>query len=427
MTYEFEYLMSSLSFVASGIPMAEPSTNIDFNKVYELALKHSVMPMYAYAMGFSDVNFISKDAAASMKKLAQDIMLSAYIKKINVLNILDKLRASAVEAIVLKGFALSNCYFIPDARISGDTDIYVGTELEQRTLDFFSGEGFTVDKRNKYQKESKCYNNQCGLVEVHAAMYDDLTKNIWFEQLTEKDLIKEPYIRIEAEGKHFLTLGYTDNMIYISLHLIRHFISSGISLRQMLDVTLFYVKNKDRINLSRYWDTMTKLHYKTLINTVFSASVKYFRLPDEWLQILTEEVPDEIEIMLLNDLEEGGYLGSDDAINRIDGKSMYSKTKGIEKRSYLTHKIFLLKRFITFSLPALFPSVAELKNKYPYAKKYPVLLPAAWMHRLIFGGISSIRNKRFKTEIVLNEKNISEAGIKRMEMFRKLNMVSKDT
>ncbi|MBP3360168.1 MAG: nucleotidyltransferase family protein [Clostridia bacterium] len=426
MTYEFEYLISTLSYAAVGRPVSKPSEAIDWRKVYSLAVNHSVIPMFAYAFGFSDIDFISEDAAASMKKQAQDIMLSAYIKKINILNMLDKLNKNAAKAIVLKGFALSSCYFVPDARISGDTDIYVGTEAEQKTLDFFTEQGFTVEKRNKYQKESKCYNAECGLIEVHAAMYDDLTKNIWFEHLTEKELIKEPYIRVETEGKYFYTLGYTDNMIYIALHLIRHFISSGMSLRQMLDVTLFYAKNKEKIDLARFWDTMTKLRYKTLINTVFSASIRYFRLPEEWMELLTEKVSADAEMMLLDDLEEGGYLGNDDAANRIDGKSMYSKAKGDEKKSYFGHKLFLLRRFFVFALPALFPTAKELKLKYSYARNHPFLLPAAWIHRLIFGGFSAIRNRKIKTEIVMNEKSMSEAGIKRMEMFKKLNMVDKD-
>ena len=74
---------------------------------------------------------------------------------------------------------------------------------------------------------------------------------------------------------------------------------------------------------------------------------------------------------------------------------------------------------------ALFPTTETLAQKYPYVLKYPVLIPYAWLHRLIFRGSKAIKKGVLTSCIVMDEDKINEVGKERVRLFLKLNMLEK--
>ena len=72
---------------------------------------------------------------------------------------------------------------------------------------------------------------------------------------------------------------------------------------------------------------------------------------------------------------------------------------------------------------ALFPSKDDLAQKYQYIQKYPILLPMAWLHRLFFRGSKAVKNGALTTYMITDEQNMSAEGKKRIQMFRKLEMM----
>lgn len=415
--------MSTLSYVAIGKKPEPPRDGLDINALFSLAEKQSVNHMLDCAAGLSGVHIFDEKLCSARKTYIQNVLVGAYYRKINVLKMLRYLENNLISPIVLKGFSLEDVYFMPDARISGDTDIYVGTEAEDKTLQLLFKAGFDVKKRNKFQKESVCQNKSCGYVEVHAAMYDELTTSVWFNGTVEKDLICEPFLEKSADGFSYKTLSPTDNMIYITLHMIRHFISSGMSLRQMLDVTLFYMHKHEEIDTKRYWKQLAEFGYDNAVNTIMSATVRYCRLDSEWFKLLPAEADQEAEIMVLDDLEKGGYLGYSDFYRRLDAKLLYNKNKSSANGNKKSSNFLLIRRFLTFYIPALFPTREELEEKYNCVKKYPVLIPAVWLHRLVVGGIRSIRDGKVKVGVAVNKNKASNESKSRMQLFEKLKML----
>ena len=72
---------------------------------------------------------------------------------------------------------------------------------------------------------------------------------------------------------------------------------------------------------------------------------------------------------------------------------------------------------------AMFPTKETLVKQYPYVHKYPILMPWAWLHRLIFRGSRAVKKGALTSYIVTDESKVSAAGKDRVQMFRKLKML----
>ena len=66
---------------------------------------------------------------------------------------------------------------------------------------------------------------------------------------------------------------------------------------------------------------------------------------------------------------------------------------------------------------ALFPSARTLENRYPYLKKHPWLLPAAWAHRIF----------KYKKETAKSKDDSAREAVKignrRMELLRQYGVI----
>ena len=104
---------------------------------------------------------------------------------------------------------------------------------------------------------------------------------------------------------------------------------------------------------------------KLLAAGVFRIGEKYLGLsmPEAWRALNVDEGP------LLADILASGLHGKAD-----------------ENRSYsarITFNTLATGRVNNGLFFFLFPGVEYLQSAYPYAKKHPILLPVAWVHRLL--------------------------------------------
>ena len=67
----------------------------------------------------------------------------------------------------------------------------------------------------------------------------------------------------------------TDQLLCLTLHMIKHFIEGGLSIRMMLDLALHYVKCKEHIDPTRYWNALKQLHYAELVGSVLWIMIKH--------------------------------------------------------------------------------------------------------------------------------------------------------
>lgn len=170
---------------------------------------------------------------------------------------------------------------------------------------------------------------------------------------------------IEVDG--FLTMLPHEHLLYLLLHAYKHFVRSGIGLRQFCDIGLWARAYHTEIDWQRLHEQCESIHA-----AIFAAAA--FRIARDYLGIefdLSAPWSDAVDVEpLLHDSLCGGVYGSNDLTRLHSSTVMLNAVKA----SRTGEKSSILR--------TVFPKRAYLERRYPYLKKRPYLLPVARVQRL---------------------------------------------
>lgn len=420
MTYEFQYLMHLLGAASKGISAEPPKQKLEWNRVFELSQEQMINPLVGYALKKSPSTGCPEEEA---NKIIADSFSAAVTecgRRGLVISLLEEMEENGIYAFVVKGFSVSSVYASPETRISADTDICISPEDEEKTTEFLKNRGFEIQPRWRNGHHFKALHPHMGLLEVHIRLYDEIVEDVWFDEIDVNSLICQQHQRIITPDGAYYTLGDTDQLIFMVLHMIKHFISCGMSLRMMTDVALFVSANKDVIDSERLWNVMKKLKYDVLLSAVIHATIIYCGFSAEDFAGLGEYDPDKVEA-LLDDLEKGGWLGKNSYETRQESWQEYSRRLISKRKSRFSYWLYMFRWQNGFGFETFFPSVKSLVKNYPCLDKSPWLLPFVWIHRLLFRSFE--KGRKTKEKIVFNEHRISEESKKRVELFGLFEML----
>lgn len=170
---------------------------------------------------------------------------------------------------------------------------------------------------------------------------------------------------VEIDG--FLAMPPHEHLLYLLLHAYKHFVRSGIGLRQFCDIGLWARAYHAEIDWQRLHKQCESVHAATFAAAAFHIAGDYlgieFDLPAPWDGSIDVEP-------LLHDTLCGGVYGSND-LTRLHSSAV---TLNAVKASRTGEKSSVLR--------TVFPKREYLERRYPYLKKRPYLLPVAWVQRL---------------------------------------------
>ena len=204
------------------------------------------------------------------------------------------------------------------------------------------------------------------------------------------------------------TLGITKHFTYIFYHMIKHFIPGGIGIRHLLDITLFYNKYENEIDLNEFYENMHILGYDMFCKAIFRLCIDLFDmkasvLPDEY------EIDKNLYNKLIDDIVDAGVFGNK-TIERIKARNIIKQTY-YEGDKVQPSKIKVL-------LNTLFPKAEAMSDNYVNARKYKFLLPVAWTQRAIHHFVCKIK---YVDEPSLSQKTKSVED--RMRLLKELDLM----
>lgn len=422
MTNEFKALMQLVGAAAQGKALQKLPDDLDWARIERLANEQAVQTLLGYAPRLSPALDCPAELRESLVSQMRQEAFSNHAWKHSTLQLLAEMNAAGIPALLIKGYAVADCYAAPDCRMSGDTDLLIEPKNEKRACAFMKANGFAVEHRWTNGHHDVCRHPQLGCVELHVMLYDEIVEDVWFGRMDGREFVSESAIEVATQDGSYRTLGYTDHMIFLMLHLIKHFIMTGMSLRMMLDVALFFSHNAERIDSVRFWKTMESLKYGTIAQSILWAMVCYCGIDQTSLPGLCGDCPESVE-MILDDLESGGWLGKIDEKAREEGWYEYNRQLLMKNRSKAQYLLFMLRWKIGAYLKALFPSRKTLAIRYPCVQKSALLIPLVWLHRLIFRGSRAVKKGALTTYIITDEKKIGTSAQERVQMFKNLGMM----
>lgn len=350
----------------------------DWLGLFECAEKHHVLPMI-YEAVYDCPAARELDLAFLLpfkRRTIQQVTLQA-IKTGAFLQLYAHLQKAGIRPLVVKGIVCRALYPDPDARVSGDEDVWV--QPEQFSACHEALLAFGMQPAEPEKDIETAYEVAYGkpgsplYIELHKSLfppdseaYGDL--NRFFAGAHDHADV------VSVQGAAVSTLNSTDHLFYLICHAFKHFLHSGFGIRQVCDIALFANAYGDGIDWPRLLAQCTEIHAEKFTAALFHIGEKYLGfspekacLPPQWTEIAVDETA------LLEDLLSGGVYGAADR-NRLHSSTITLNAVAAQKQGGKA------KRNV---LKTVFPSAKALSGRYPYLKKYPFLLPAAWGDRLL--------------------------------------------
>ena len=324
-----------------------------------------------------------------------------------------------IECCVLKGETLAALYHTPDSRISSDTDILIDPKRLDDAIAILNELQFTIEPHAPTSHHIRAVHKHMGLVELHFRLYDELYEEAWFDN---QAFITEGYRALTtANGYQLPVLGITDGLIYVVLHYVKHFLTQGVGIRQLMDLLLYMQQYDKEIDWDRFNDLMIRLKYKKFIEISIGIGVKYLNFSEASLPDYTGA--EDTMMKILTDMEQGGVFGKNTE-DRHGFYLQYTKARFDSFKSE-TYQDYMKKWYRPNSSKLVFPSVKVLSLAYPYLNKRPYLYFAAWIHRLFATIIHVLKGKKTLSGIRNLENQAAENAViqDRMNLIHELDMI----
>lgn len=394
---------------------------IEWPAVVRYAQEHSVLPLIGCAL-LCDPNIPCPDLLRQqLVEMVRGQSGMNLVRKQRTLRLIAELEALGVDVKLIKGYALGRCYAFPECRISTDIDLLIPEEQEELVYGHLREKGFLVEPRGKTGHHAVCLHPKLGKVEVHVQLYKEIVRDAWFQGVPKNEMLSEEPVRVTDEDLSYTTLGHTDNVIFLTLHMVKHFIRSGLSVRMMIDIAQFFASHRNEIDWQRYWNLMEMLQYKTLIGSVLWAMIDTgcFDLTD--FPGLQKEQPGCVAL-ILQDLELGGNMGIKEN-GRIIESYEYTRLVLRRQKSPLQYRLYMLKHKLRSAWNHMFPDTEQMQTLYPVLRKQKWLMPFLRLHRMIAYPLMKIRAGAMKDQIRTEGAELPPEAKRRIEMFEALDML----
>lgn len=189
---------------------------------------------------------------------------------------------NGIRCAVLKGAAVAAYYSSPVLRRAGDIDIYVpDSDQFEKAGQVLSDNGF-IREQESYSLHHVGFMGESGIeTELHSALvepFDDDHINGMIQAFEENLTYTEVMVR---DGLKLPALSDKNNAVYLMLHLLSHFLGEGISVRQLVDISVIFNHINDEKSRRYFSDFMIQAGLKTFAVTVCGYCQRYLGLsPD---------------------------------------------------------------------------------------------------------------------------------------------------
>lgn len=344
---------------------ALPAESVDWPAVFALAGQQKLLPIVFEAVRKSPAAAENAALFAAVKQQVIAQVMHQTVRASEFSGLYRKLRAAGLHPIVVKGQLCSCLYPLKDHRISADDDILIPDGELFACHEQLLANGLTTDT----PADELPMADEVPYTKDGSPLYIELHRHLFDSAEDAHDELNHFFTDINPiEMDGFLAMPPHEHLLYLLLHAYKHFVRSGIGLRQFCDIGLWARAYHAEIDWQRLHDQCASVHAATFAAAVFRIARDYlgidFDLPTPWDASIDVEP-------LLHDTLCGGVYGSN-GLTRLHSATV---TLNAVKSSRKGRKSTVLR--------TIFPEKAYLESRYPYLKKRPYLLPVAWAQRLV--------------------------------------------
>ncbi|MBO4894800.1 MAG: VanZ family protein [Clostridia bacterium] len=283
--------------------------------------------------------------------------------------------AAGAEPLCVKGIICRSLYPEFDLRISSDEDLVAQKDDFEKCKAVLLDLGFEIYNDSDGSYETGFLHKQSGcMIELHRTLFPE-DGGVYSRFNSALGNLFERPASLRVERTEIFCPRADIHFLYLVLHAFKHFLISGVGIRQIADISLF--AKAGRIDWQFVFDSCKELNLTGFLSAVLVIGSQYFGFDTDI--VTSPDFQKDIDCEgILEDILNGGVYGPNDLDSIHSGIitfNEYASSLGIEKKRS----------------SALFPPKEKIMKKYPFTEKHPVLLPAAYIARL-FGYVFSRRS-----------------------------------
>ena len=377
---------------------AELQDPIDWTGLFQLADRQHVLPLILESVWRHPG--VPQELLSSMRFVAADTVIRQARRTISFLDLYRYLSDRQLYPLVLKGLICRCLYPQPDDRPSNDEDLLIKPAEFNAAHEALVSYGLRCSEAEPSSSMHEItYVGKNLRIELHLSCFPEDSEaygdcNALFEGVHDRA------VPFDTDGVRLQTLSPDDHILYLICHAYKHFLHSGVGIRQICDIAMFGDHYKTVLDWSSLRKKCDRIHIAGLTAAVFRITERYlgFTVPEEFADIEADETD------LLKDILSGGIYGATEE-NRQHSSTITLAAVEAQKQGKKS----------AGTLSSLFPPLRSMEKKYPYLKKRSWLLPAAWAQR-IFGYLSKKDRNTDPSESI-------RIGKERVELLRKYGIL----
>ncbi|MGM9551695.1 MAG: nucleotidyltransferase family protein [Clostridia bacterium] len=338
---------------------------INVEAVFKIASNHNVLPL-CYE-NISSAPGFDAEAFKGFQKKIFSIVFSQTKRTENFRKIYKTLLNNNLKPIVLKGIICRQLYGeLCDHRPSGDEDILIKKEEYFALSNILKENGYIPEEEITSKAlngiEEITFKSPNGLnIEVHLNIIGTENKirrkmNKYFENAFRNAVI------MEIDGQEYYTLDYTENYIYLFYHMLKHFSTTGIGIRQIVDMFKFGQAYRNSIDWEKVYDAVESLNAHKLYGDMVEIGNRYLGFSMENKYGITQ--PDR----LIDDMFSSGAYGNGTLEQMGSKVKVMAAIENDGKNSRLR---------------MVFPTIKSMREHYKVLYDHPYLLPVMWIVRIV--------------------------------------------
>lgn len=355
-----EVLMNCIAaFLGTAELREDAGWGLDWQELIRKAEEQKVLPMVYEVLGAS--------MPENEKRVCKGAVLRGIVtqtqRTADFLSVYRSLAAAGLFPVVVKGIVCRSVYEKPDYRMSADEDLYVSLDSYPAFHAKMIELGFSAEEPDYDNAHEIRYLRNGLLIEGHWTLFPQ--ENHALNALNGiLDGFWDRTVEQDFNGVSCRVMEPTDHFLFLLLHAYKHFVASGVGVRQIVDIAQ-WSKHYD-VDWNRVQSAMKEMGGEYFAAAIFDAGETYFGMtyPADWVRADSS--------LLLEDALDGGIYGNAD-MNRKHSASM--TLEAVEASKAGTKGTPLRK--------ALFPNRAVMERNFPWVKKSALLLPAAWIIRIV--------------------------------------------
>lgn len=360
-TTETQFLHIAKAAISGG---DLPAEKVDWPAIFTLANQQKLLPILFEAVRKMPAAEENAVLFAVTKQQVIGQVLNQTVRSAEFSDLYRKLRAAGLHPIVVKGQLCSRLYPLKDHRISADDDLYISDAEFMACHEQLLANGLATDT----PADELTTADEVPYTKNGSPLYIELHRHLFDSAEDAHDELNHFFADLKpVETDSLLAMPPHEHLLYLILHAYKHFVRSGIGLRQFCDIGLWARAYHGEIDWQRLHEQCESVHAATFAAAAFRIARDdlgiEFDLPAPWDGSIDAEP-------LLHDSLCGGVYGSND-LTRLHSSTV---TLNAVKASRTGEKSSVLR--------TVFPKREYLERRYPYLKKRPYLLPVAWMQRI---------------------------------------------